>query len=249
MSTPYQAVFFDFGGTLFSYRTIAGQSIALIIEAAEKIGVNVEPGEAAMAYHRATKEVMADLMQQPYFLHKELFISSFKRFAELLGGQSTPDLEPWFYEGQRSALVNSYELRSDCLSCLGQLRDRNLHLAIVSNIDEDFLHPMLEREGLKEIFHSWTSSEEARSCKPSPAIYQMALDKAGCNPEEVLFVGDSQEQDIAGARALGMMTALIRDGDAAAPGAGALDASPPHYVIDELSELHAIIDGGNKESA
>ncbi len=242
-SPPFQAVFFDFGGTLFSYRTIAAQSIQLITEAARKIGVEVETGEAALAYHRATKEVMAELMQRPYFLHKELFISSFRRFAGLLGGEVTPELEPWFYEGQRKALVDGYQLRSDCQSCLQQLRDKKLHLAIVSNIDEDFLHPMLEREGLKQLFHSWTSSEEARSCKPAPGIYQMALDKVGCRAEEVLFVGDSAEQDIAGARALGMITALIRDGDAAAPGAGALDACTPHHVIDELSELHAIVDG------
>ncbi len=242
MSSPLKAVFFDFGGTLFSYRTIAVQSIQLITEASRKIGVEVETGEAALAYHQATKDVMAELMQRPYFLHKELFISSFKRFAEILGGEATPELEPWFYEGQRRALVDSYELRTDCLSSLQQLRDKQLHLAIVSNIDEDFLHPMLEREGLKQIFHSWTSSEEARSCKPAPEIYQMALDKARCQAEEVLFVGDSPEQDIAGARALGMITALIRDGDAAPPGAGALDASTPHYIIDELSELQAIVD-------
>ena len=74
-------------------------------------------------------------------------------------------------------------------------------------------------------------------------IYQMALDKTGCAANEVVFVGDSPEQDIAGARILGMTTVLIRDGDAPPPGAGGLEASSPHFIIDELNELTEILDG------
>ncbi len=248
MQGPFKAVFFDFGGTLFSYQSLMAGSVQLISEAATRLGLEVEPGPAALAYHRASQESMAELMQQPFFLHRDLFYGSFRRFAELLGASASDEFQDWFYGAQRSSLIESFELRGDCIDTLGELHSRGLHLSIVSNVDDDFLHPMLERAGIKELLHSWTSSEEARSCKPSPEIYQMALDKVGCDPEEVMFVGDSPEQDIAGARTLGMTTVLIRDGDAPPPGAGALEASIPHFVIDELRELTEILDGTRSAS-
>ncbi len=243
MAGPFKAVFFDFGGTLFSYRSLMPNSVRLISEAVTRLGLEMEPGPAALAYHRASQESMEALMQQPFFLHRDLFYGAFRRFAEQLGKPATDEFLDWFYEAQRSSLIESFELRSDCMETLGALHRRGLHLSIVSNVDDDFLEPMLERSELKPLLHSWTSSEEARSCKPSPEIYQVALDKTGCTPQEVVFVGDSPEQDIAGARTLGMTTVLIRDGDAPPPGAGGLEASSPHFIIDELSELADILDG------
>jgi putative hydrolase of the HAD superfamily len=99
---------------------------------------------------------------------------------------------------------------------------------------------MLERCGLAGCVDAWTSSEEAASCKPSPGIYHTALQKASVKAEDVLFVGDSREQDIAGARALGMTTALIVEPDGTPPGAGALPAAEPHHEIQALPELLAL---------
>ena len=38
---------------------------------------------------------------------------------------------------------------------------------------------------------AWTSSDEAGSCKPDAAIFHLALAKAGVDPHDALFVGDS----------------------------------------------------------
>jgi putative hydrolase of the HAD superfamily len=108
-------------------------------------------------------------------------------------------------------------------------------VGVVSNIDDDYLDPMIERAGLADLLHDWTSSEEARSCKPHDAIYRLACAKAGVAPERVLFVGDSPEQDVAGARALGMVTALIREEGAPPPGSGVGARGEPHHEIVTLA--------------
>jgi putative hydrolase of the HAD superfamily len=110
-------------------------------------------------------------------------------------------------------------------------------VGVVSNIDDDYLDPMIERADLAELLHDWTSSEEARSCKPHDAIYRLACAKAGVDPERVLFVGDSPEQDVAGARALGMVTALIREEGAPPPGSGVGARAEPHHEIVKLAEV------------
>ena len=71
---------------------------------------------------------------------------------------------------------------------------------------------------------AWTSSEQAGSCKPDPAIYRIALTKAGVEPEQALFVGDSIHHDVEGPAALGMRTAWLAPREGADPGGARPDA-------------------------
>jgi 4-nitrophenyl phosphatase len=48
--------------------------------------------------------------------------------------------------------------------------------------------------------------------KPSPAMYQLALERLGTAPSDTLVVGDRLETDIAGAQAIGCRTALVLSG-------------------------------------
>ena len=56
---------------------------------------------------------------------------------------------------------------------------------------------------------------EAGARKPEPGIFAAALSEADCRPAEALHVGDTPEEDLAGARAAGIRCLLIdRDGKA-----------------------------------
>lgn len=48
--------------------------------------------------------------------------------------------------------------------------------------------------------------------KPSPIAFRVALNLLGFHPEEVLMIGDRLDTDVAGAKALGMDTALVLSG-------------------------------------
>ena len=48
--------------------------------------------------------------------------------------------------------------------------------------------------------------------KPEPALYLMALDRLGVEPENCVMIGDQPDTDILGALKLGMKTALVRTG-------------------------------------
>jgi putative hydrolase of the HAD superfamily len=117
------------------------------------------------------------------------------------------------------------------------LRQSGLHVQIVSNIDDEQLHGLVERLGLRPVLDAWTSSEEAGSCKPDPGIYRWALTKAGCRPADVLFVGDSLGHDVEGPAAMGMRTAWMVE-------AGA-DSDPgdvrPDFVVHHLAEVPDLV--------
>lgn len=231
------AVFFDFGGTLFSYRHVGGGTGRLIFDAVARLGVTVEPGRVGAAYRDATRDAYLSLQERPYYLHRELFEETWRRFARHLGAEPSADWVRSLIDAQRGLVTEQFSLRDDCVETLAELRAAGLRVAVVSNIDDDYLQPMIARAGLTDLLDHWTSSEEARSCKPDAGIYRHACAKAGCAPETVLFVGDSPEQDIVGARALGMTTVLIREEGAPPPGSGVGASAEPHHVIARLAEV------------
>jgi len=237
-----RAVLFDFGGTLFSYREVQGRAFRpLLAEALARLGVRVAPGEVGRAWKRAAAASWREFNPRPYYLHKDLFQDNFRRFAAELGAAASPaDLE-WFHEAQRDLVREGFALRPGCKEMLARLRSAGLHAAIVSNIDDDYLEPMLERAGLRGSLDAWTSSEAARSCKPHAAIFELALEKAGARAEESVFVGDSRVHDVAGARRLGMRTVLIRDGEGEAPGSAEGEAGEPHHVVEDLRQIPELL--------
>lgn len=235
-----RAVYFDFGGTLFSYSHFRGVSGRLVGAVAQRFGAgDAERKTIARAYQQGSARAFAHYNAKPYYLHRDLFTDTFRHFAENLErSPSEADLK-WAYERMRDAMVESIELRADCIATLASLRRAGFTLAIVSNIDDDFLHPMVEKVGLPAVLdHHW-SSEQARSCKPDPGFFRYALERTGHAPEQVLFVGDSPDHDVAGAAPLGMKTALIVEDDAGPPGQRGEGPPAPEadYEIRALADL------------
>jgi HAD superfamily hydrolase (TIGR01509 family) len=100
----------------------------------------------------------------------------------------------------------------DAVPALDELRSRGLKLVCVSNWDCS-LGEVLERCGLAEHLDGAVSSAVASARKPDPAIFEPALQLAGCERAEALHVGDTREEDVEAAEAAGIRVLLLdRDG-------------------------------------
>lgn len=238
MASPYKAAFFDFGGTLYSYRN-KGLGLRDVLTALlEKMGASPTAEEVREAFRAASRDAYAAHLPRDYYLHRDLFEDTYRRFAVAITGEEPgADVLRWCHERQCERVIANFELREDCLGTLGALRDAGLHVAIVSNIDDDYLHPMIDRVGLDDVLHAWTSSEEAKSCKPHEAIFHAALRKAGCAASEALFIGDALEADVAGANPLGMTTVYLRED--AMPEAP-VDGPQPAHTVGSLIDVLAV---------
>jgi putative hydrolase of the HAD superfamily len=53
------------------------------------------------------------------------------------------------------------------------------------------------------------TSQDAGATKPKPEIFRFALQKAGLEPDEAIYVGDQYEIDVLGAKSVGMKGILI----------------------------------------
>lgn len=99
-------------------------------------------------------------------------------------------------------------LAPDCLYVLETL-GRKKKLALVSNYD----HPPAIRQLITDLkmgnyFSAVIVSGEVGCQKPNPAIFNLALQKTGLSPSQVLHVGDS-EDDVNGAVSAGIMPIRI----------------------------------------
>ncbi len=72
--------------------------------------------------------------------------------------------------------------------------------------------------------------------KPEPLLYQMALKRLGCDPQDTLAIGDRLETDIAGAQAAGIHSALVLTGASTLAQAQNFDP-PPEIITANLAEL------------
>jgi len=99
---------------------------------------------------------------------------------------------------------------------LARLRAGGARLAVVSNWDVS-LHDVLERTALRPLVDAVVISAELGVAKPDPAIFRAALDRLGAGPDGALHVGDSLEDDVAGARAAGLDAVLVARNGAPAP--------------------------------
>ncbi len=68
----------------------------------------------------------------------------------------------------------------------------------------------LVRRGLLDYFDVVAISEELNLHKPDPAIFRWALDRAQCEPGEVVMIGDRHDNDVVPAASLGLHTIWVR---------------------------------------
>jgi putative hydrolase of the HAD superfamily len=100
----------------------------------------------------------------------------------------------------------------DAAPALKELRKAGLRLVCVSNWDVS-LTDVLDGCGLAELLDGVVTSAGSGSRKPDPVIFSQALEIAGCGADEAVHVGDTAEEDVAGADAAGIRALLLdRDG-------------------------------------
>lgn len=214
VSRRYDAVFFDMGGTL-AHLADAPRTRAIALS---RLGSDVDADAVAAAIDAALGEPSAiaeyaSLTQQPAgtpvpadrydALWSRIYADALKRLdfrGDLVAAVSAL-YDHWVYE----AAV----LYPDVHPVFDQLIDAGYTLGIVSNWPHT-LGLTCEHLGLTGCCPVVVASAECGFMKPHPAIFEIALTRAGVRPERTLYVGDRYDTDVVGARAVGMTSVLLR---------------------------------------
>jgi putative hydrolase of the HAD superfamily len=237
--THLRAVLFDFGGTLYDYRTLESAERDSLVDLARWSDIDADPRDIQRAHRDAMRQVFRSYLPRPFYRHRDLFRDAVVGMLDTFGVRAQPEHLERYRMRQWERHAASFALRPGVTDTLATLRARGLHLGLVSNIDDDQLDHLLDLAGIRPMFDSVVSSERAGSCKPHRGIFDLAVQQAGCSPGQAAFVGDTVAQDIAGANAVGMYSVLLWH---------RLDREPPtepprpHHVIRSISELVDLVD-------
>lgn len=195
-----EAVTFDVGGTLINPWPSVGN---IYVEVAADFGVSASPDYINWNFKDAWKsQHNFDYSQESWF---EIVRKSFGE----QGAELPDEFFPAVYE--RFAHPDVWIVFGDVVRTLEDLAADGIKLGIISNWDDRLL-PLLERLGLKRYFESIIVSCNVGFTKPSPVIFEQAVRWLKVRPENLLHVGDSQTEDVDGAKAAGLNSALIGRG-------------------------------------
>lgn len=98
------------------------------------------------------------------------------------------------------------------LEAVQRLRRAGLRLALISNGGPSQRRKLAAAGLAESLFASIQISGELGHAKPAPAIFEAALRALGLSPEQAMMIGDSPDEDIRGAAALGLATCWIARG-------------------------------------
>jgi putative hydrolase of the HAD superfamily len=102
----------------------------------------------------------------------------------------------------------SYKLFDDVLPTLRAIEASGYRMGLISNF-ERWLEEMLVELEVGHHFEPAIISGIEGVEKPDPAIYELALERAGVPPERAVHVGDSPDMDVRPANAVGIRGILV----------------------------------------
>jgi putative hydrolase of the HAD superfamily len=157
-----------------------------------------------IAYEHRMKDI-ADLANTTYSSVYETAMEFYKQnkkgdleTAKLLG----VDLTKWHKEDE--------VLYSDAYECLEILSGR-YKIGIIANQSLG-TKDRLEQHGILQYIDLVIASAEEGVAKPDKKIFEMALERGNCKPNNAVMIGDRIDNDIIPAKLLGMHTIWIKQG-------------------------------------
>ena len=172
---------------------------------------------------------------------KERFTLPYWKFYRSLGIQENKakneanTLFKRFY-AELSGIV---KLFPEVKSTIDDLKRISMKLAIVSSMPKDYLILHLKKFNIYTYFDVIISSEDCDESKPSPKPILICVSRLGLNHSHVVYVGDMEEDIIAGKKADVKTVAVSREGSYHQR--KKLEKRNPDFMIDDLRELLRVI--------
>ena len=125
-------------------------------------------------------------------------------------------------------------LYEDAIPCLEQLSKR-YKIGVIANQALGTVE-RLQQHGILQFIDLVIASAEEGVAKPDPRIYQIALERSGCKPENAVMIGDRIDNDIEPAKRMGMKTIWIKQGFGGLWNICKEDEAPDN-IVNDLAEL------------
>lgn len=137
---------------------------------------------------------------------------------------SSFNFKSWNYSSEIKVLSGKRQIRvteAEARASLDELAQQGWRLIALTNSGQGAVDAQLHASGLHQRFEAVLSVDSVRAFKPAAAPYRLALATASVDASDAIMVA-AHDWDLAGAKSVGMQTALI-----ARPGMPFSMAYPP----------------------
>jgi len=221
MQTPIKAWVFDAYGTLFDPLSVQGRAERIFPGQGEALSELWRSRQLEYTWLRSLMNRYADFWQ----VTQEALIYASRNLGLRC---EAPQQEELMHEYLR------LEVYPDVAAALQALPSQRR--AILSNGTPAMLEAVVENAGLNAAFPTLLSVDKVRIYKPSPAVYQLAVEALNLTSSEIGFVS-SNYWDVAGACAFGFRAFWLNRSNAAPDELGSIPAS----TVTGLRELAGLL--------
>ncbi len=203
---PISAISFDGDMTLWDFRKVMRDALKKALVELRRLVPSQRAQSLSVDEMIDIRNQVEEEVKGEVWNHEKIRLLAFERTLEMLG---SPDraMAAHLNEIYLKHRFEDIELFPDVEPTLDQLA-AHFKLGVLSNGNS---YP--ERCGLGGHFAFVIFSQDVQVRKPDRRVFEIAARKAGCPLDELLHVGDSLENDVAGARDAGARTVwLNREG-------------------------------------
>ena len=229
----YEAVIFDLFGTLVDsypykeYQSVLGQMASVLtvsFDAFSRLW-------SETAYERNTG-VIRTIEANIEYIRKKLGVSTDDAKIELAT------------KIRYDFVANTMRPRQDAIDVLSYLQSQGLKIGLISNCSPET--PLIWKDTpFAPLFDVAVFSSSVGVKKPEPRIYRLAIEQLATKPENCLYIGDGDSQELTGASQAGMHPVLLRVPDEDSSDAQWEDSSDREQwdgpVISSLTEVLALV--------
>ena len=207
-ATPFDAVLFDFSGTIFRLE----EDESWLEGVTDHEGRGFDLHRQAELMRRLTQPVgqpvemdadehhaWTNRDREPRW-HREAYLTVLRK-----SGVADPEQAQALYE--KVTDPDCWTVYPDTVPVIEALAGDGIAVGVVSNIAFD-VRPAFARLGIDDLVSVFALSFEVGAVKPQPEIFRYAVDTLGVDPRRTLMIGDSEKADGA-AREIGCSFELV----------------------------------------
>lgn len=216
-----KAILFDLDNTLLDFYTLKMSAIDAALVAIKNAGLKADM--------QMVRNELNALFKMHGWEHQQIFQLLLEKV-----GEPNPKILAAGIVAYRKEKMKHVQTYPQVVPTLNELKKRGYKIGIVTDADTLQGWIRLTELGLENMFDAVITRDENGIRKPHALPFQRALEQLSVTPEETLHVGDWPARDIAGAKALGLKTALAKYGMSEVLRD---DSIVPDFVLNKFEDL------------
>ncbi|GIV03388.1 MAG: haloacid dehalogenase [Fimbriimonadales bacterium] len=231
MSKDIQAIYFDLDDTLCAYWAASRKALRQTFEEAH---LPVSADDAMDAWRAVFATFSEEVRRDPWYRHylesgEPTRTEHLRRTLERIAPDHAHKAEP-MSRRYAELRLQYLELFPDAKPVLDALRGK-YRLGLITNGPADVQRSEIETLGIEGYFDHILIEGEMQIGKPAKEVFEKASSKWNCEPSQMLFVGNSFDHDVLGAKSAGWQALWMNKEGAPVP-----DDAPfqPDGIIQDL---------------